>query len=265
MDDLIYDRPRDYDLEHENDDEDVAFHVELARRLAPRRVLELGAGSGRVTVPLAELGARAGFGVTALDASETMLAEAERKLAGAPPAVREHVRLVHADMRTWEAPEPFDLIVVPCSSVCHLLSLDDQLAAWGRAHDNLVPGGRFVVDVVMPDLAAFAESLRQPPRALVEIDGDTSDAAGRRLVRYKTTVYAPHEQRASIRFLYDKFAHGDHADRWLSDFESHVYFPRELELLYRQTGFSVEATYGDYRFRAPRASTRELVMVGRRR
>jgi SAM-dependent methyltransferase len=262
MDDVIYDRPRDYDLEHENDDEDVAFHVELARRLAPRRVLELGAGSGRVTLPLAELGARAGFTVTALDVSETMLAEAERKLAGADPGVRERVCIVQGDMRTWEAPEPFDLIVVPCSSICHLLTLEDQLAAWARAHANLVPGGRFVVDVVMPDLAAYADSLRQPPRALVEIDGDTSDAEGQRLLRYRTTVYFPHEQRASIRFLYDKFAQHDHADRWLSDFESHVYFPRELELLFRQTGFSVEATYGDYRFRAPRASTRELVMVG---
>src|SRR5262249_12610471 len=87
MDDVIYDRPRDYDLEHEHDDEDVAFHVELARRLAPRRVLELGAGSGRVTIPLAELGARAGFTVTALDVSETMLAEAEPKLAGPHPRV----------------------------------------------------------------------------------------------------------------------------------------------------------------------------------
>jgi SAM-dependent methyltransferase len=264
MDEVIYQRPRDYDLEHENDDTDVAFHVELARRLAPRRVLELGAGSGRVTVPLAELGVRAGFTVTALDSSPSMLAEAERKLSEMPPAVRECVRLVSGDMRTWEAPEPFDLILVPCSSVCHLLTLDDQLAAWRRAHANLTPGGRLAVDVVMPDLAAYTDSLGQKPRALVEIDSDTSDADGRRLLRYKTTVYAPHQQRASIRFLYDKFALGDHEDRWISDFESHVYFPRELELLFRHTGFVMEATYGDYRFLAPRASTRALVMVGRR-
>ena len=264
MDDQIYHRPRDYDLEHENDDEDVTFHVELTRRLAPTRVLELGAGSGRVTVPLAELAARAGFTVTALDASHTMLGEAERKLAAAPPAVRERVDLVVGDMRSWEAPAPFDLILVPCASVSHLLTLDDQLAAWSRAHANLAPDGRFVVDVAMPDLAAYAESLRQPPRALVEVDSDTADAEGRRLMRFKTTVYAPHEQRASIRFLYDKFSLGDHADRWVSDFESHVYFPRELELLYRLTGFTVEATYGDYRFRPPRASTRALVMVGRK-
>jgi SAM-dependent methyltransferase len=264
MDDEIYRRPRDYDLEHEDDDQDVAFHVDLARRVKPRRVLELGAGSGRVTVPLAELAARADFTLTALDASDTMLREAERKLAGMAAEVRERVTLVTGDMCAWAAPEPFDLIVVPCGSVSHLLTLEDQLALWRRAHANLTEGGRFTVDVSMPDFAAYAESMRQPPRALVEIDGDTSDDEGRRLLRYKTTVYAPHEQRASIRFLYDKFASGDHADRWVSDFESHVYFPRELELLFRHTGFAVEATYGDYRFQPPRASTRALVVVGRK-
>jgi len=264
VDDQIYHRPRDYDLEHEHDDEDVAFYVELASRLRPHRVLELGAGSGRVTLPLAELAVRADFSLIALDASAEMLAEAERKLAAAPPPVRERVDLMTGDMRTWKAPEPFDLILVPCASVSHLLTLDDQLEAWSRAHANLTSGGRFVVDVAMPDLAAYAESLRQPPRALVEIDSDTADAEGRRLLRYKTTVYAPHEQRASIRFLYDKFTRDEDADRWISDFESHVYFPRELELLYRHAGFTVEARYGDYRFRAPHASTRALVMVGRK-
>ncbi len=264
MDDEIYRRPGDYDLEHEDDDKDVAFFVELTGRLRPRRVLELGAGSGRVTVPLAQLAARAGFTITALDVSETMLEEAGRKLAEAPSTARERVELVTGDMRTWEAPEAFDLILVPCASVSHLLGLDDQLAAWRRAHANLTGGGRFVVDVAMPDLTVYADSLRQPPRAWLEIDGDTSDDEGRRLVRYKTTEYAPHEQRASIRFLYDKFAPERPADRWVSDFESHVYFPRELELLYRHTGFEVEATCGDYRFRPPRASTRALVVVGRK-
>jgi hypothetical protein len=32
VDEEIYRRPRDYDLEHEDDDEDVAFYVELTKR-----------------------------------------------------------------------------------------------------------------------------------------------------------------------------------------------------------------------------------------
>ena len=59
-----------------------------------------------------------------------------------------------------------------------------------------------------------------------------------RLLRYKTTRYLPHEQRAEIRFLYDKFPEGDRVDRYVSDFDCHVYYPREVELLYRVTGFS---------------------------
>ena len=42
----IYQRPRDYDLEHEGDDEDVAFYVKLLDTWQPRRVMELASGSG---------------------------------------------------------------------------------------------------------------------------------------------------------------------------------------------------------------------------
>src|SRR5688572_30350265 len=49
----IYERPQDYDLEHEGDDEDVAFYQQLLDRWRPGRVLELASGSGRVTIPLA--------------------------------------------------------------------------------------------------------------------------------------------------------------------------------------------------------------------
>lgn len=263
----IYQRPAEYDLEREADDADVAFHLELVRRLRPRRLLELASGSGRVTLPMAELGAREGIDVVGLEPADAMRAEAERKRAAAPAAVQERLRFVAGDMRTWVADEPFDLVVTPCSSVCHLLTLDDQLAAWRNAHRSLGPGGRFAVDVVMADLASFAESQRTPPRTLADVDVDATDDEGRRLVRWKTTIYEPHHQRAHLRFLYDKFAAGEAArqpERWISDFESHVYYPRELELLFRHTGFTVEATFADYRFAPPTARTRNLVMIGRR-
>jgi SAM-dependent methyltransferase len=263
--DWIYSRPGDYDLEHDGDDRDVWFFVQLARRLRPARVLELACGSGRVTLPLGRLAAREGFEVTGLDVSGDMLEQARRKLAEAADDVRARVQLFEGDMREWRAPEPFDLILVPCASMSHLLTLDDQLAAWRRAHDNLRPGGRFVVDVSMADLRTFAESLQTPPRAVVEMDIDSSvPHEGKRLIRYKATYYAAHEQRARIHFLYDKFDAADTADRYVSDFECHVYFPRELELLFLHTGYDVEAVYGGYDFRRLQAASREMVMVGRR-
>ena len=167
------------------------------------------------------------------------------------------------DLRDWAADEPFDLILTPCSSLAHLLTLDDQIAAWRRAHANLAVGGRFVVDLVMPNLPAYADSMQTPPRTPVEMDIDTRDAAtGDRLLRYRTTRYIPHEQRAEIRFLYDKLAHNAAVDRYVSDFDSHVYYPREVELLFRLTGFEVESRFGDYRMRPLRNTSRAMIFVG---
>ena len=53
-------------------------------------------------------------------------------------------------------------------------------------------------------------------------------------------------------------------DRYVSDFDSHVYFPRELELLFLHTGFTVETTWGSYSDRPLRASSRVMLMVGRK-
>jgi SAM-dependent methyltransferase len=261
----IYERPGDYDLEHEGDDEDVEFYVRLLDRWRPRRVMELASGSGRVTIPLARAAVSSNIAVVGLEPEGPMLDEAHRKREALAEAERACLSFVAGDMRSWHADQPFDLIIAPCASLSHLLALDDQIAAWTSVFENLSPGGRFVVDLVMPNLAVYAESMQTPPRTLVEIDVDTRDPdSGTRLVRYKTTRYLPHEQRAEIRFLYDRFPERGQMDRYMSDFESHVYYPREVELLFRLTGFSVEAWYGDHAMRHLRPTSRQLIGVGRK-
>gem|GEM_PF-472503 len=259
----IYQRPGDYDLEHEGDDEDIEFYIRILDRWRPRRVMELAAGSGRVTIPLACAAVPAGVEVVGLEREGPMLDEALRKCAALANGERRCVSFVTGDMRDWRAPDPFDLVIAPCSSLAHLLTLDDQIAAWRCAFENLTNGGRFVVDLTMPNLPAYADSMQTPPRTFVEVDVDARDPkSGARLLRYKTTQYRPHEQRAEIRFLYDKFPDPNQVDRYVSDFDSHVYYPRELELLFRLTGFSVEAWFGDYAMRRLRASSRQLIAVG---
>jgi SAM-dependent methyltransferase len=261
----IYRRPGDYDLEHEGDQEDIGFYRRLVERLRPRRVLELACGSGRVTLPLAELAAVQGFEMVGVELADEMLAAAVQKREAAAPAVQRALTLAQGDMRTWRTDEPFDLVITPCSSLCHLLTLPDRLAAWRTAWLALAPGGRFVADIAMPNLGVYADSCQTPPRALVEIDLDTSPPDGSaRLVRYKTTRYLPHEQRAQVRFLYDRFSADDPVDRYVSDFESHVYFPCELQLLFLHTGFELEDTFGSYFERPLRPTSREMLIVGRR-
>jgi len=267
MTEPIYQRPDDYDLEHEGRDEDIDCLVRLIRARRPKRVLELGAGSGRLAIPLARVGARESFDVVGLEPAEEMRNAAAQKLESETDQVRKRLTLEAGDMRSWRAAKPFEVIVCADSSVSHLLTLEDQLATWRTAFRNLRPDGLFIVDIVMPQIFAYADSMQTPPRSIVEIDLDAADPeTGTRLLRYKTTRYQPHEQRASIRFLYDKFTAGstEQPVRSVSDFESHVYFPRELQLLYLCAGFVVDAVFGDYRPRPLRETSRQMIAVGRR-
>jgi SAM-dependent methyltransferase len=259
----IYQRPDDYDLEHAGDTEDIDFFVDQVVRAKPRRVLELACGNGRVTVPLAEAGAKHHFDVMGLELVPEMLEAARTRAEEAPAAVRKRLTLVEGDMRTWRSETPFDMIVTPCSSVCHLLELEDQLAAWRSAFENLAPGGRFIVDVTMADLGSYAESYRTRRGEPMEVDLDTYEEASKtRMIRYRTTRYLPDLQRARIRFLYDKFVDGGQPERSISDFESHVYYPREMRLLFLHSGFEVTEVFGDYRGGPLRPDSPQMIFTG---
>jgi SAM-dependent methyltransferase len=247
----IYQRPDDYDLEHACAADDTRFYGHVLRRLDPLRVLELACGTGRVLTALAT--ALPSSTLVGVDTSPQMLAKAEQRLAALPGAARERVRLVEGDMRTWTDETPFDAVLIGCCSVSHLLTLDDRRRTWTTVRECLRPGGHFLMDVKMPDLATLAEAQRIAPRALVQLDVDASRRTVRgpaRLLRCTATMYDPETQRADVRFLYDRFDAPADADpeRFVTDFPSHVYFPSELELLFATSGFELVQRYGDYGF-----------------
>ena len=261
----IYKHPEEYDLEHLGDEQDIVFYVSLVRTLRPHRILELGCGTGRITLPLAADGARSGYDVIGLDSQPEMLESAEQHRTGVSPEIRERLHFIAGDMRTFRAEPKFDLIVIPCSSISHVLELDDQIAVFKRCYENLNPDGRFVVEVNMPNLAAYSDSFSVPPRTPIEIDLDRSDESdGTRMIRRKTTHYLSDQQRAHIRFLYEKYQHGRAIESYIDDFASHVFFPRELALLFIHTGFEIERTFGDYRSRPLAANSPLIIMIGKR-
>ena len=150
--------------------------------------------------------------------------------------------------------------------VSHLLTLEDRRRTWATAFRLLRPGGVFILDVRVPDLATLAEAQRVRPRAFVDLDIDaTRSTAGEeaRLLRCIATTYEPHLQRADVRLLYDRFDQRALAERLVKDFASHIYFP-ELELLFLSAGFDIAQDYGDYRFARFDRTSPYVVTVARR-
>jgi ubiquinone/menaquinone biosynthesis C-methylase UbiE len=263
----IYARPDVYDMEYEGaSNHDARFFARLLARVRPRRVLELACGSGRVTFTLAAALPMAE--IVGVDSSVDMLGKAATARDAAEPSVRERVSLVEGDMREWPGTgDAFDAVVIACCSVSHLLTLDDRRRTWATAFRVLRPGGVFILDVRVPDLATLAEAQRVRPRAFVDLDIDaTRRTAGEeaRLLRCTATTYEPHLQRADVRLLYDRFDERALAERLVTDFASHVYFPAELELLFLSAGFEIAQQYGDYRFVRVDRTSPYVVTVARR-
>lgn len=272
----VYARPDVYDMEYEGaSNHDAHFLARLLARVRPRRVLELACGSGRVTFTLAA--ALPTARIVGVDASIHMLGKAVTKRAAVDRLVRERVTFVKGDMRDWPGTgEAFDAIVIPCCSVSHLLTLEDRRCTWDTAFRLLRPGGVFVLDVRVPDLATLAEAQRARPRAFVDLDIDATrravgevvgEAVGKeesRLLRCTATTYEPHLQRADVRLLYDRFDDRALAERLVTDFASHVYFPAELEMLFLSAGFEIAQQYGDYRFAGVDRTSQFVVTMARR-
>jgi SAM-dependent methyltransferase len=138
----------DYDMGRSADATgDVPFYLELARQAGERgqAVLELGCGTGRVTIPIA----LAGVEVVGLDDAPAMLDVARRKAAAAGATVR----WVTADMRSFDLWQRFGLVIIPFRSFLHMLTEDDQAACLERVFAHLLPGGRFALNFFTQPLA----------------------------------------------------------------------------------------------------------------
>ena len=132
-----------YELQYANYRDDIAFYARLAERLGATRLLELGAGNGRVSVPLA----RRGLTVTALEPSAVMLEYARAY------ATRENVQInfVQGDARDFSLAQTFGLIIAPFNMLMHLYTLPDQDAALGQIKAHFEVGGVFAFDLYQPN------------------------------------------------------------------------------------------------------------------
>jgi SAM-dependent methyltransferase len=127
----------------------VDFLAELARG-GP--VLELGIGTGRVAVPLAQRGLQ----VHGIDLSPQMIA----RLRSKPEA--QTIGVTIGDFATARVEGTFTLAYLVCNTIMNLTTQDAQVACFQNVAKHLEPGGCFVIEVVLPDLQRlpFGEQMR---------------------------------------------------------------------------------------------------------
>jgi SAM-dependent methyltransferase len=114
----------------------------LAERVGSGRALELGIGTGRVALPLAARG----ISVNGIELSRAMVARLRAKPGG------DAIRITIGDFATAKAEGTFTLAYLLRNTIMNLTTQAAQVACFRNAAEHLEPGGRFVIEVVVPDL-----------------------------------------------------------------------------------------------------------------
>jgi SAM-dependent methyltransferase len=223
-------------------------------------VIELGAGTGRITIPIAESGIR----VTALDLDPGMLGRLRGKLRVLPDDVRQRVSAVAGDMRTVALDERFALAIIPFRAFLHNLTHDDQLGALKCVRDHLRANGELAFNVFHPSLEYMAANAGS--QVGIWRWRGTTDLAEGFLVRSEANRYDTVKQRVHSMIRTEEFTQQGTLKRThLMRLELAYLYPTDIDRLLDEAGFQLIRMSGDFNGRPFERDGDELVVEARRR
>ncbi|HSB39690.1 MAG TPA: class I SAM-dependent methyltransferase [Gaiellaceae bacterium] len=166
----------------------------LAELAGGGRALELGIGTGRIALPLA----RRGVEVHGIDLSRAMVARLREKPGG------EEIPVTIGDFATARAENGFALAYLVFNTITNLTTQAEQVACFRNVAAQLEPGGRFVIEVMVPDLR------RLPPGETMHVFDaseahwgiDEYEVASQGLVSHHFSLVDGAIERVSMPFRY---------------------------------------------------------------
>jgi SAM-dependent methyltransferase len=191
-------------------DLEVEAVVDFLEPLANGGALELAIGTGRIAVPLAERGVQ----VAGIDLSPDMVAQLRRKSAAIPVEI--------GDYATTTIDGSFSLAYIVFNSINNQTTQDGQVATFANAAAHLETGGRFVVEVGVPN----ARPLEVFDLSDTHVGVDELDFATQRLVSHHFSLLDGQWRRTSMPF------------RSVS--------PAELDLMARLAGLTLRERWADW-------------------
>jgi len=200
------------------------------------RAIEFAIGTGRVAIPLAERGVP----VTGIELSQPMIDQLRTKADEAT------IPVLVGDMATTVAPGEYTLVYLVFNTISNLLTQAEQVECFRNAARHLTPGGRFVIELWVPDLR------RLPPGQPATVWHSEPGYIG--LDAYDVL----RQQVVSHHFRF-----GESTQARLFRTPHRYIWPAELDLMAQLAGFQLEARHADWTGAEFTAESRSHVSVYR--
>jgi len=221
---------------------DVDFYVQEATK-SGSPVLELGCGTGRILLPIAESGVE----IVGLDRSADMLEIAKEKIAEKSEAIQNRISLVEGNIERFHLDRPFRLIMIPHRTFMHIMTTSAQKDALHCIREHLTEDGRLIFNVVTPPVEEVSSHIGYTS-APVQLDDPFIDpATGRTVFSWSSRRYDPGIQLVEQYYIFDELDDfGAVLSRSYTVLKVRYTHRYEMQHLLELCGFSVEALYGDF-------------------
>lgn len=232
--------------------DEVDFYVSLARDHGGP-VLEVGVGTGRLAVPIANLGIR----VTGIDLHKSMLDKARNKV-DSDILNRHLVRLFQADMRSLSLGEKFKLVFIPARTLLLNSSFSDQLDTLTAARDHLCPDGYLVFNIYVPDSERLYHHSKTP-----FLSGDViNPESGHRCLFWTLQRYDTSRQLDLSQTVVEEIASDFTISRKvILNSELRYLYPTEAFQLVEQSGMTIYEAWGSFGKTPFNETSEELILV----
>ena len=208
----------------------VDFLVDLS---VDGTALELGIGTGRIALPLAQRGIR----VHGIDLSEAMVA----RLRAKPGA--EEIGVTIGDFATTTVEGRFSVAYLVFNTIMNLTTQDEQVACFQNVAAHLQPGGHFVIEVMVPDLQRLppGETVRPFTVSATRLGFDEYDIASQGLISHHYWAVDGKLEGDSMPFRY--------------------VWPEELDLMARLAGMSLRERWSGWKREPFTSESRQHISV----
>jgi len=245
-----------YDLIHRGLPGEAEFYVGQAVRIGGP-ALELGCGTGRLSIPMA----MSGVAVTGLDNSRRMLDECRAKLRAVGP-LKGSLQLVEGDMRAFELPGRYRYIAIAYRTFMHLLEVESQRACLRAVRRHLADDGVCILNVWSARPSAIAAWMAMGRESFYEAGRFPIPGTDRVLIDYGTIRCDEFRQTFQEDHVIHTAGPSGRILRTKRLSIERVWFtPREMEHLLLSCGFEIAALFGDFDCSPFTASSTEMIWV----
>ena len=225
-----------YDQAYRRRTTDKRYYVQHAKG----RMLELGAGTGRITVPVGDTLSKSGGSIVGVESMPPMLERAAARLARAPRRVRDCVRFEQGNFLELDLGERFDQVTAPFNTLMHVYTLEHFQVLLRRVRMHLKPGGAFRFDVLVPNPAALARD----PERFYRSGTVPLPSTGRRYKYSERFDYDPATQVQLVEMRFECVT--DPEEVHIVPLAHRQFFPAELRALLQLGGFEVLRVDGGF-------------------